>query len=102
MCGISGIFDTRAAAPVDEQLLRTMNDSMEHRGPDDFGLHIETGVGLGHRRLSIIDLEGGKQPIANEDGSVIVTFNGEIYNFQPLREQLINRATPFGPIAIQK
>ncbi|MFK7886872.1 MAG: XrtA/PEP-CTERM system amidotransferase [Gammaproteobacteria bacterium] len=95
MCGISGIFDTQTAAPVDEQLLRVMNDSMEHRGPDDFGLHIEVGVGLGHRRLSIIDLEGGKQPIANEDGSVIVTYNGEIYNFQPLREQLINKGHTF-------
>lgn len=88
MCGISGIFDTRAASPIDSQLLAAMNDTMEHRGPDDFGLHVEAGVGLGHRRLSIIDLAGGKQPIANEDQSVFVTFNGEIYNFQVLREEL--------------
>ncbi|MEO1576504.1 MAG: asparagine synthase (glutamine-hydrolyzing), partial [Pseudomonadota bacterium] len=95
MCGISGIFDTRAAAPVDEQLLVAMNDTMEHRGPDGFGTHIEPGVGLGHRRLSIIDLEGGKQPMGNEDGSIIVTFNGEIYNFQELREQLVARGHRF-------
>ncbi len=89
MCGISGIFDTRSPAPVDEQLLVAMNDTMVHRGPDGFGTHIEPGVGLGHRRLSIIDLEGGKQPMGSEDGSIIVTFNGEIYNFQALREELI-------------
>ncbi|MFK8017442.1 MAG: XrtA/PEP-CTERM system amidotransferase [Gammaproteobacteria bacterium] len=95
MCGISGIFDTRSAAPIDEALLSAMNDTMEHRGPDAFGMHTELGVGLGHRRLSIIDLEGGKQPIANEDGSVILTFNGEIYNFQPLREELKNKGHVF-------
>jgi len=89
MCGISGIFDTRERRAIDADLLSRMNDTMIHRGPDDFGLHIEPGVGLGHRRLSIIDLAGGKQPIFNEDGSVAITFNGEIYNFQALRDELV-------------
>ena len=65
-----------------------MNESQFHRGPDAGGLHVEPGVGLGHRRLSIIDLSSGKQPMENEDGSVIVTFNGEIYNFPDLSEEL--------------
>ena len=95
MCGISGIFDTREASPVDETLLHAMNDTMMHRGPDGFGVHVAPGVGLGHRRLSIIDLEGGKQPMASEDGSVVLTFNGEIYNFQSLREQLEARGHRF-------
>ncbi|MEM6640217.1 MAG: XrtA/PEP-CTERM system amidotransferase [Pseudomonadota bacterium] len=95
MCGISGIFDTRAPAPVSAALLTDMNDTMVHRGPDGFGTHIEPGVGLGHRRLSIIDLEGGKQPMANEDATIVVTFNGEIYNFQALREELISKGYRF-------
>ena len=61
-----------------------MTNTLKHRGPDGSGLHVEPGVGLGHRRLAIIDLEGGRQPLGNEDGSVLVTFNGEIYNFQEL------------------
>ena len=88
MCGISGIFDIKERRHIDEQLLRAMNDSVSHRGPDDFGYHLEPGVGLGHRRLSIIDLAGGKQPIYSADGSVAVTFNGEIYNYQELRKEL--------------
>jgi asparagine synthase (glutamine-hydrolysing) len=88
MCGISGIFDTREARPVDEATLRAMNDVQRHRGPDDEGFHIEPGVGLGHRRLSIIDLSTGQQPIYNEDDSVVIVFNGEIYNFMELRREL--------------
>ena len=65
MCGIVGIVDLKQARPVDEELLRAMNDSLQHRGPDGDGVHVELGVGLGHRRLSIIDLEGGKQPMAS-------------------------------------
>lgn len=95
MCGISGIFDTRERGLIDAQLLQQMNDTMTHRGPDDFGLHVEPGIGLGHRRLSIIDLAGGKQPIFNEDGAVAVTFNGEIYNFQELRDELIGAGHVF-------
>lgn len=88
MCGISGIFDAREARPIDEGALRAMNDIQRHRGPDDEGYHVEPGVGLGHRRLSIIDLSTGKQPLYNEDDSVAVVFNGEIYNFMDLRREL--------------
>src|SRR5437867_2510620 len=87
MCGILGIYygDKR---PVDSVLLHQMNATMTHRGPDGEGYHFEPGIGLAHRRLSIIDLSGGKQPLSNEDGSIWITFNGEIYNFQELRETL--------------
>ena len=69
MCGIAGIFDTREARHVDASLLERMNQSQFHRGPDDGGVHIEPGVGLAHRRLSIIDLSNGHQPLFNEDGN---------------------------------
>ena len=89
MCGIAGIFDTREAGPVDESVLERMNQSQFHRGPDDGGIHTEPGVGLAHRRLSIIDLSNGHQPLFNEDGSVVVVFNGEIYNFPDLTKELL-------------
>ncbi|MFO1431486.1 MAG: XrtA/PEP-CTERM system amidotransferase [Candidatus Competibacteraceae bacterium] len=88
MCGIAGIFETRGSAAIDEALLIRMNESQHHRGPDEGGIHREPGVGLGHRRLSIIDLSNGQQPLFNEDGSVVVVYNGEIYNFQGLSEEL--------------
>ncbi len=88
MCGIVGIFDSRGAASIDTGLLRRMNDSQFHRGPDGEGLFVDPGIGLGHRRLSIIDLAGGAQPLFNEDCSVVVVYNGEIYNFQELFEEL--------------
>ncbi|VAX05399.1 Asparagine synthetase [glutamine-hydrolyzing] AsnH [hydrothermal vent metagenome] len=88
MCGIVGIVDLNGEAPIDRELLHKMNETQFHRGPDAGGLHVEPGVGLGHRRLSIIDLSSGKQPMENEDGSVIVTFNGEIYNFPDLSDEL--------------
>ncbi len=88
MCGIVGIFDTREKREVDPELLSRMNESQHHRGPDEGGLHVESGVGLGHRRLSIIDLSSGHQPLFNEDGGVAVVFNGEIYNFQELQREL--------------
>ncbi|OGU23597.1 MAG: asparagine synthetase B [Hydrogenophilales bacterium RIFOXYD1_FULL_62_11] len=88
MCGITGIFDTRGASEISRELLHTMNETQFHRGPDEGGLHLEPGVGLGHRRLSIIDLSSGQQPLFNEDGSVVVVFNGEIYNFQELVPEL--------------
>jgi len=88
MCGIVGIFDTNGQTEIDRKLLHAMNESQFHRGPDAGGVHIEPGVGFGHRRLSIIDLSSGKQPMFNEDGSVVVTFNGEIYNFPELSEEL--------------
>jgi asparagine synthase (glutamine-hydrolysing) len=88
MCGITGIFDTRGGSEVDRVVLQRMNDSQVHRGPDEGSLHIEPGVGLGHRRLSIIDIATGQQPLFNEDGSVVVVFNGEIYNYQQLIPEL--------------
>ncbi len=88
MCGIAGIFDVRDSRPVDEMLLARMNQAQFHRGPDEGGQHTEPGVGLAHRRLSIIDLSSGHQPLFNEDGSVVIVFNGEIYNFQPLAQEL--------------
>ncbi len=88
MCGITGIVDVREQREISEALLHAMNEAQHHRGPDDSGLHLEPGVGLGHKRLSIIDLAAGKQPLYNEDRSVVVVYNGEIYNFQSLRERL--------------
>ncbi len=88
MCGIVGILDTVGARPIDRGLLAAMNDTQAHRGPDAAGLYTGDGIGLGHRRLSIIDLAGGQQPLFNEDGSVVVIFNGEIYNFQALTREL--------------
>lgn len=88
MCGITGIVDLTARRDISRELLRDMNDRQTHRGPDGSGYHFEPGVGFGHRRLSIIDLEGGTQPMFNEDKSVVVTFNGEIYDFAQLMEEL--------------
>ncbi len=88
MCGIVGIFDIQGQRDIDRVLLDRMNQTQFHRGPDEGGLHVEPGVGLGHRRLSIIDLSSGQQPLFNEDGSVVVVFNGEIYNFPALMEEL--------------
>lgn len=86
MCGIAGFVGARADM---QEILQKMTDRIAHRGPDGEGHYIDGPVALGHRRLSIIDLEGGRQPMFNEDGSLAVVFNGEIYNFQPLREELI-------------
>ncbi len=88
MCGITGVFDTRGTRPVDRPVLQRMNDAQFHRGPDEGSLHIEPGVGFGHRRLAIIDIATGQQPLFNEDGSVVVIFNGEIYNYQELIPEL--------------
>lgn len=95
MCGITGIVDLRSKRPVDEAVLRRMNGLLSHRGPDGDGFHLSGGVGLGHRRLSIIDLEGGKQPLYNEDGTVVVTFNGEIFNFMEVEAELVARGHVF-------
>jgi asparagine synthase (glutamine-hydrolysing) len=88
MCGITGSFDTRGTRPVVRAVLQRMNDAQHHRGPDEGSLHIEPGLGLGHRRLSVIDVATGQQPLFNEDGSVAVVFNGEIYNYQSLIPEL--------------
>ncbi|MCS6944247.1 MAG: amidotransferase 1, exosortase A system-associated [Sutterellaceae bacterium] len=88
MCGIAGIFDVRERRAIDSAALSRMNESQHHRGPDETGLHTEPGVGLAHKRLSIIDLATGQQPLFNEDGSVAVVFNGEIYNYKQLIAEL--------------
>jgi asparagine synthase (glutamine-hydrolysing) len=95
MCGIAGIYNFRSQEPVSPRLLKAMTDTLVHRGPDDEGLYISGPLGLGHRRLSIIDLEGGHQPITNEDESVWVVFNGEIYNFGELHDFLVKRGHIF-------
>ena len=91
MCGSAGIVHTDPGHPVSAELLRRMTTAMTHRGPDSDGFHLGRGVGIGHRRLSIIDLSTGDQPMFNEDGTVAVVFNGEIYNFQELRDELAAR-----------
>lgn len=87
MCGICGVFD-RSGRPVDAALVHRMMSVLQHRGPDGDGTFVDREIGLGHRRLSIIDVEGGSQPIANEDGELQVVFNGEIYNYVELRDEL--------------
>src|ERR1700761_4142046 len=89
MCGIAGYVLRNGSAEVSR--VRAMCDQIRHRGPDDDGYHVENGCAIGMRRLSIIDLATGHQPISNEDGSVWVVFNGEIYNYQELRRWLVER-----------
>jgi asparagine synthase (glutamine-hydrolysing) len=93
MCGIAGFVlrDGRAEAPA----VRAMCDQIRHRGPDDEGIHVDGACGIGMRRLSIIDLSTGHQPMSNEDGTVWVVFNGEIYNYQPLRQSLLSKGHRF-------
>lgn len=88
MCGIAGIHGRSGSAPVRREDVAAMLEGIVHRGPDDGGVHAEEGVAIGARRLSIIDLPGGHQPIANEDGTVVVAFNGELYNYRELRARL--------------
>jgi asparagine synthase (glutamine-hydrolysing) len=96
MCGICGKLNFNREEPVDAGLLSTMMARMQHRGPDAEGHHFAQGVGLGHRRLSIIDLStDGNQPMCNEDGTVWIVYNGEVYNFQELRDDLVNRGHHF-------
>jgi len=94
MCGITGIYSSKGL-PIDRETLRGMTDQLAHRGPDGEGFHVAAGIGLGHRRLSIIDLGGGAQPISNEDGSIVIVFNGEIYNFIELRDELLRQGHRF-------
>ncbi|WNM63986.1 asparagine synthase (glutamine-hydrolyzing) [Candidatus Nitrospira neomarina] len=95
MCGICGIFNVWSGEPVHHAMIERMADTLVHRGPDDAGYYVTGPIGLGHRRLSIIDLEGGHQPMANEDQSVWVVFNGEIYNFQSLHHDLVRKGHQF-------
>ena len=88
MCGFAGYIHNYGTFDK-EEVIHKMADRIKHRGPDDAHYYIDDGIALGFRRLSIIDLEGGRQPILNEDGSLVLLFNGEIYNYQELREELI-------------
>ena len=92
MCGIAGFSLSEAA---DRTALAAMTATLAHRGPDGEGFFVEGGVGLGHRRLSILDIEGGAQPMTNESGSVAVVYNGEIYNYLELRSELQARGHVF-------
>jgi asparagine synthase (glutamine-hydrolysing) len=95
MCGIAGIFHTAGLKPVDPVRLEPMCDVIAHRGPDGSGMWTAPGVGLGHRRLAIIDLAGSPQPMASGDGAVMLVFNGEIYNFRELRAELADMGATF-------
>lgn len=94
MCGFAGFFNTPAVSDR-EQVIHAMADRIVHRGPDDAHYYVDEDISLGFRRLSIIDLEGGRQPILNEDGTKALLFNGEIYNYQSLREELIDKGHTF-------
>ena len=95
MCGISGVVRLDPRQQVSQSDLKRMCDTIVHRGPDDEGYHVQGNVGLGMRRLSIIDLAGGHQPISNEDGCIWIVFNGEIYNFDELRTELRHKGHEF-------
>jgi asparagine synthase (glutamine-hydrolysing) len=95
MCGICGKLNFEKGASVNPGLIRAMMDTIRHRGPDDEGLHVDSEMGLGFRRLSIIDLSSGHQPISNEDGTVWIVFNGEIYNYRELRSFLLSKGHVF-------
>jgi asparagine synthase (glutamine-hydrolysing) len=95
MCGIAGIYSLKDAPLAVNGLLERMTTSLTHRGPDEFGYHRDSKAALGHRRLSIIDLSSGQQPLYNEDRTVSVVFNGEIYNFEEIRRQLIEHGHHF-------
>jgi asparagine synthase (glutamine-hydrolysing) len=95
MCGIAGIVDLEGARAIDPALLKRMTDAIAHRGPDGEGFHIEPGVGFGHRRLAIIDLVGGVQPVHSSGGEAVMVFNGEIYNYRDLRRALEQQGARF-------
>lgn len=95
MCGIAGLVQTHSDGAVDNATVHRMCEAIVHRGPDDEGIFVKAGVGLGMRRLSIIDLSGGHQPVFNEDKTIWIVFNGEIYNFPELREELQKRGHRF-------
>jgi len=95
MCGIAGIWEMKSGRPVERALIERMVGALHHRGPDAQDVHLDGDLALGHARLSIIDLSGGRQPMCNEDGSLWVTFNGEIYNYRELRAELMGRGHTF-------
>lgn len=95
MCGICGKLVFKGGRPLEASLVGSMLGTIQHRGPDDCGLYLSSHVALGHRRLSIIDLDRGHQPLSNEDQSIIIVFNGEIYNYQELRNDLLSLGHTF-------
>src|SRR5688500_16682518 len=95
MCGIAGLWTTNDDTPVSRETVGRMITALHHRGPDDQGMHFARRLGMGMTRLSIIDVSGGHQPISSEDGSVTVVCNGEIYNHEELRRELIARGHVF-------
>lgn len=95
MCGIVGKYSLAEKELVDEQIIRKMCSTIIHRGPDDHGIYVKNSIGLGMRRLSIIDLQGGRQPIFNEDKTVVIVYNGEAYNFLKLRDELKEQGHKF-------
>ena len=95
MCGIAGLLYQDAHRPVVPGVIKRMGDSLTHRGPDSEGFWLGSGVALAHRRLSIVDPAGGRQPISNEDDSVQVILNGEIYNYKHLRRRLERKGHVF-------
>lgn len=96
MCGICGIINYNSVGKVKEDCLRAMTNKMIHRGPDDAGVYVKENIGLGHRRLKIIDLtEAGRQPMSNEDGTIWIVLNGEIYNYKELRQGLTDKGHAF-------
>jgi asparagine synthase (glutamine-hydrolysing) len=95
MCGIAGLFDIKGSRTYDPALIRRMTAAIAHRGPDGAGVYLRPGVALGHRRLAIIDIVGGAQPMETRDGAITVVFNGEIYNFHELRGELEGKGVRF-------
>jgi asparagine synthase (glutamine-hydrolysing) len=95
MCGIAGVLALEGGEPPTEDLVSGMCSTIVHRGPDAEGLYVGDGVGLGARRLAIIDLVSGNQPLKNEDGNVVLVFNGEIYNYRELRRSLVQKGHIF-------
>lgn len=95
MCGICGVYNFKKDRQVSEEVLNNMNRLLLHRGPDDNGIHLEQFVGFGHTRLSIVDLSNGKQPMCNEDKTIWVTYNGEIYNYREIKRDLMGKGHKF-------
>src|SRR5690349_13279286 len=95
MCGIAGYMDLRGEGRIDRYILERMADTITYRGPDSSGYFVADNAGFGFRRLSIIDLVSGDQPIYNEDGSIVLICNGEIYNYLDLKQELIKKGHTF-------
>jgi len=95
MCGITGIIQPSSQGPIDEGIVRAMAGSLAHRGPDDKGFYFDRNAALAHRRLSIIDIASGHQPMSNEDGTIWIVFNGQIYNYLEIRQGLTGKGHRF-------